>query len=131
MSAGACSSAGSRLQSPSPDSRFLALRFAAQEATDFGMTDDAVRRFTELRDQGSAEDEIARELRLPAEVVAALVKADAAQALAHKIAAGDEPMYPAPEPEQRVFDTRAGSSAVPLAVLVVVLLGTIVYALVR
>ena len=40
-------------------------------------------------------------------------------------------MYPAPEPGQRVFDTRSGSSAVPLAVLVVVLLGTIVYALVR
>jgi hypothetical protein len=131
MSAGACSSAGSRLQSPSPDSRFLALRFAAQDETDFGMNDDAVRRFIELRDQGMAEDQIAQELRLPGEVVTALVKADAAQALAHKIAAGEEPMYPIPEPEHRVFDTRSGSSAVPLAVLVVVLLGTIVYALVR
>ena len=119
------------MQSPSPDSRFLALRFAAQEATDFGMNDDAVRRFVELRDQGTTQDEIAQKLRLPGEVVEALVKADAAQVLAHKIAAGEEPMYPAPAPEQRVFDTRSGSSAVPLAVLVVVLLGTIVYALVR
>jgi hypothetical protein len=119
------------LQSPSPDSRFLALRFAAQEATDFGMNDDVVRRFAELRDQGTAEEEIARELGVDPDVVTALVKADAAQVLAHKIAAGEEPMYPAPAPEQRVFDTRSGSSAVPLAVLVVVLLGTIVYALVR
>jgi hypothetical protein len=119
------------LQSPSPDSRFLALRFAAQEATDFGMNDDAVRRFAELRDQGTAEDEIAQQLRLPGEVVAALVKADDAQALAHKIASGEEPMYPAPPPDERVFDTRSGSSTVPLAVLLVVLLGTIVYALVR
>jgi hypothetical protein len=119
------------LPSPSPDSRFLALRFAAQEATDFEMTDDAVRRFAELRDQGIAEDGIARELGVDADVVTALVKADDAQALAHRIAAGEEPMYPAPEPGQRVFDTRSGSSAVPLAVLVVVLLGAIVYALVR
>ena len=119
------------MQSPSPDSRFLALRFAAQEATDFGMNDDAVRRFVELRDQGRAQAEIAQELRRPGEVVEALVKADDAQALAHRIAAGEEPMYPAPEPGQRVFDTRSGSSAVPLAVLIVVLLGTIVYALVR
>jgi hypothetical protein len=119
------------LQSPSPDSRFLALRYAAQDATDFGMSDDAVRRFTELRDQGRAENQIAQQLRLPDEVVAALVKADDAQALARRIAAGEEPMYPVPEPEQRVFDTRLGSSAVPLAALMVVLLGTIVYALVR
>ena len=119
------------MQSPSPDSRFLALRFAAQEATDFGMNDDAVRRFAELRDQGMPEDEIARELGVDPEVVTALVQADAAQALAHRIAAGEEPMYPAPPPDQRVFDTRLGSSTVPLAVLLVVLLGTIVYALVR
>lgn len=94
------------------------------------MDDDRVRRFVELRDSGAADAEIARELRLPDEVVAALVKADEAQALAHRIAAGEEPMYPAPEPSQRVFDARSGSSAVPLAVLVIVLLGTIVYGLV-
>jgi hypothetical protein len=119
------------LPSPSPDSRFLALRFAAQEATDFGMSDDAVRRFVELRDQGAADADIAQDLRVPDDVVAALVKADHAQALARRIAAGDEPMYPAPGPEHRVFDTRSGSSAVPLAVLGVVLAGTIVYALLR
>jgi hypothetical protein len=119
------------LPSPSSDSRFLALRFAAQDATDFGMADEAVRRFVELRDGGAGEAEIAQELRVPDDVVAALVKADEAQALAHRIAQGDEPMYPAPEPEQRVFDARSGSSAVPLAVLLVVLVGTIVYALLR
>src|SRR5512138_87998 len=113
-SAGACSSAGSRLPSPSPDSRFLALRFAAQEATDFGMNDEAVRRFVELRDGGAGEAEIAAELRVPGEVAAALVKADEAQALAHRIAQGEEPMFPSPAPEHRVFDTRSGSSAVPL-----------------
>jgi hypothetical protein len=109
----------------------LALRFAAQEATDFGMDDAAVRRFAELRDGGAGDAEIAQELRLPGEVVAALVKADEAQALAHRIAAGEESMYPAPAPEHRVFDTRSGSSGVPLAVLIVVLLGVIVYALLR
>ena len=119
------------MPSPSPDSRFLALRFAAQDATDFGLSDDAVRRFAELRDRGAGETEIAQELRVPDDVVAALVKADAAQALAHRIAAGEEPMYPAPEPGQRVFDTRSGSSAVPLVMLIVVLLGVIVYAIVR
>jgi hypothetical protein len=119
------------LPSPSPDSRFLALRFAAQDATDFEMPDDAVRRFIGLRDGGASEPDIAAELGVEPEVVAALVKADDAQALAHRIAAGEEPMYPAPAPEQRVIDRRAGSSAVPIAVLIAVLLGVIVYALVR
>jgi hypothetical protein len=119
------------LPSPSPDSRFLALRFAAQEATDFAMKDEAVGRFVGLRDRGATAEEIGHELGVDAEVVDALVRADEAQALAHRIAAGEEPMYPAPEPEHRVFDTRSGSSAVPLAVLGVVLAGTIVYALVR
>jgi hypothetical protein len=40
-------------------------------------------------------------------------------------------MYPAPEPGQRVVDARSGSSAVPIAVLVIVLLGVIAYALLR
>ena len=119
------------MQSPSPDSRFLALRFAAQDATDFEMDDAAVRRFAELRDSGAPELEIAQELGVGVDVVAALVKADDAQALAHRIASGEEPMYPPPEPAQRVFDTRSGSSAVPMAVLVVVLVGVIVYALMR
>ena len=34
-----------------------------------------------------------------------------------QIASGEEPMYPAPPPDERVFDTRSGSSTVPLAVL--------------
>ena len=119
------------MPSPSPDSRFLALRFAAQDATDFGMGDDAVRRFIELRDAGAGEAAIAEELRIPADVAVELVRADDAQALAHRIAAGDEPMYPPPSAEDRVVDTRAGSALVPIAVLAVVLAGVIVYALVR
>lgn len=119
------------MPSPPPGSRFLALRFAGQDATDFGMTDDTVRRFVELRDAGVGETQIAERLGVDAEVTAALVKADEAQALAHRIAAGDEPMYPPPDPADRVVDTRAGSAWVPIAVLIVVFVGVIVYALVR
>lgn len=119
------------MPSPSPDSRFLALRFAAQDATDFGMADDQVRRFMQLRDEGAGEADIAEALGVEPEVVAELVKADGAQALAHRIATGDEPMYPPPAADQRVADMRSGSQAVPIAVLVLVLLGVIVYALVR
>jgi hypothetical protein len=95
------------------------------------MDDEKVRRFVELRDQTASDDAIAQELGVDADVVTALVKADDAQVVAHRIASGEESMYPTPEPSQRVIDARSGSSAVPLAVLVVVLLGTIVYALVR
>jgi uncharacterized membrane protein len=119
------------LPSPPPDSRFLALRFAGQDATDFSMTDATVRRFVEMRDAGAGEAEIAAGLGVPADVAAALVKADEAQALAHRIAAGDEPMYPPPDPADRVVDTRAGSAWVPIAALMIVLVGVIVYALVR
>jgi hypothetical protein len=119
------------LPSPPPDSRFLALRFAAQDATDFHLDDDAVRRFIELHDAGAGEDEIAAELGVEPVVVRALVRADAAQVVAHRIAAGDEPMYPAPEPADRVVDTRAGSSWVPFAAIVVALVGVIVWALAR
>jgi hypothetical protein len=119
------------LPSPSPDSRFLALRFAAQDATDFAMADDQIERFIALRDQGAGEAAIAESLGLEPEVVSELVKADGAQAVAHRIATGEEPMYPPPAPDQRVEDTRSGSQAVPIAVLVLVLLGVIVYALVR
>ena len=109
------------MPSPSPDSRFLALRFAAQDASDFAMSDDQVRRYMALRDGGAST----------AEIAIALVKADAAQELARRIAAGQEPMYPPPPPEDRVADFRLGSSRVPFAVLVLVLLGVIVYALAR
>lgn len=119
------------MPSPSPDSRFLALRFAAQDATDFGMGDDDVRRFIQLRDEGVGEAEIAEALGVEPEVVDALVKADGAQAVAHRIATGEESMYPMPEPEHRVSDVRSGSQAVPIAVVVLVLLGVIVYALAR
>jgi hypothetical protein len=116
---------------PPPDNRFLALRSAAQEATDFAMTDDAVRRFMQLRDAGESELDIARELDVDEEVVSQLVRADQSQAVAHRIAIGELEMYPAPEPGQQVVDARSGSSAVPIAVLVVVLLGVIAYALLR
>lgn len=95
------------------------------------MTDDTVRRFVELRDAGVSETQIAERLGVDAEIAAALVKADEAQALAHRIAAGDEPMYPPPDRADRVVDTRAGSAWVPIAALIVVLVGVIVYALVR
>jgi hypothetical protein len=119
------------LPSPSPDSRFLALRYAAQDATDFAMTDAAVRRFVELRDSGTDAAGIAEQLDVPLDVVTALIRADHAQALARRIAAGEEPMYPAPDPGDRVVDARAGSALVPVGVLALVLAGVIVYALVR
>jgi hypothetical protein len=119
------------MSQPPLDNRFLALRSAAQEATDFAMADDAVRRFIELRDAGESELEIAGELGLDADVVRQLVRADESQAVAHRIAIGELEMYPAPEPGQQVVDARSGSSAVPIAVLAVVLLGVILYALLR
>ncbi len=119
------------MSQPPPDNRFLALRSAAQEATDFAMSDDAVRRFMQLRDAGEPELDIARELDVDAEVVSQLVRADEAQAVAHRIAIGELEMYPAPEPGQEVVDARSGSSAVPIAVLVIVLLGVIAYGLLR
>ena len=119
------------MSQPPVDNRFLALRSAAQEATDFAMADEAVRRFIELRDAGRSELEIARELDVDAGVVRQLVRADESQAVAHRIAIGELEMYPAPEPGQQVVDARSGSSAVPIAVLVVVLLGVIAYGLLR
>ena len=95
------------------------------------MSDDQVRRYMALHDGGAGEDEIAAQLDVPPEVVSALVKADGAQALAGRIAAGDEPMYPPPGPGDRVTDLRSGSAWVPIGVLVLVLIGVIVYALAR
>jgi uncharacterized membrane protein len=119
------------MSQPPLDNRFLALRSAAQEASDDGMDDDAVRHFIELRDAGEPEDAIAAELGIDAEIARELVRADEAQEVAHRIAIGELEMYPPPEPGQEVIDTRSGSSAVPIAVLVLVLIGVIVYALVR
>ena len=115
----------------SPDNRFLALRSAAQDASDFTLGDDGVTRFIELRDAGADPAEMAEQLGVEPEVVAELVRADEAQALAHRIATGEEPMYPIPPPEQRVTDTRAGSEWLPIALVVGLLLAAIVYALVR
>jgi hypothetical protein len=116
---------------PAPDSRFLALRFAGQEATDFRFPDTAVERFIALRDAGADDAAIAAELHVEADVVHALVRADAAQATAHRIATGAEPMYPPPEPHERVNDARAGTAWVPLGILIVVLVAAAVYALGR
>ena len=57
-----CSSGGSMSQSPPLDNRLLALRSAAQEATDFALGDDQVRRFMALRDAGTGDDEIAAQM---------------------------------------------------------------------
>ena len=95
------------------------------------MSDDQVRRYMALRDGGASALDIAEQLEIPNEVAAELVKADAAQELAGRIAAGEEPMYPSPDPVDRVADQRLGSSAVPIAVVILVLLGVIVYALAR
>jgi hypothetical protein len=118
-------------QSPPPDNRLLALRSAAQEASDFAVGDDQVRQFMALRDAGTEHDQIAAQMQLDPEIVTELVRADEAQAVAHRIAIGELPMYPPPQPGEGVQDVRSGSLAMPLAVLMVVLVGVIVYAVVR
>jgi hypothetical protein len=118
-------------QQQPPDNRFFTLRAAGQDATEFSLSDDGVRRYMELRDAGQEADEIARQLFVKPEVVQALIRADESFGVAHRIATGELPMYPAPEPDQRVIDARSGSSAVPIVLLVLLLLGVIVYALVR
>jgi hypothetical protein len=117
--------------SPPPGSRFLAIRFAGQDATDFHISDETVGRFIELRDAGDDAASIATALGLDQPVVLELVHADEAQALARRIAAGDEPMYPIPAPEHQVIDTRAGSSAVPIAIVIALLVAVVVYAVAR
>jgi hypothetical protein len=118
-------------QSPPPDNRLLALRSAAQEASDFALGDDQVRQFMALRDAGTNNAGIGERMQLDPEIVAELVRADEAQAVAHRIAVGELPMYPPPEPGEGVQDVRSGSLAMPLAVLMVVLVGVIVYGLSR
>ena len=65
-------------QSPPPDNRLLALRSAAQEASDFALGDDQVRRFMALRDASASDDEIAAEMELDPEIVTELARADEA-----------------------------------------------------
>jgi hypothetical protein len=60
-----------------------------------------------------------------------LIAADESYAVAHRIATGELPMYPPPEPGQQVVDARAGSDWIPIAVLIAVLLGVIALALLR
>src|SRR5262249_58441873 len=87
-----------RVPPPQRDNRFLALRAAGQDATDEQLTDAAVERFLELRDEGADPAAIGSELELEPEVVAELVAADESYAVAHRIATGQEQMYPPPGP---------------------------------
>jgi hypothetical protein len=113
--------------SPSPDNRFLAVRYAAQDSDEFRLEDVAVRRFLELRDEGASNEQIGSELGLDAAAVKELVHADEAQALAHRIAIGEEPKYPAPSPDEQIVDGRSGSSVVPMIILAIVLIGGLIY----
>src|SRR3954447_24015655 len=64
------------------DTRLLALRHAAQEASDFTMGDAGVRRFMTLRDRGASPDEMAADLGVEPDLVAALVRARGGQGAA-------------------------------------------------
>jgi hypothetical protein len=116
---------------PQRDNRFLALRAAGLDATDDQFPDSAVERFLELRDAGAQADAIGRELELEPQVVEELVAADESYAVAHRIATGQEQMYPPPGPDDRVLDTRAGSSVVPVVILIGALVLVIAYAILR
>jgi|1186.fasta_scaffold13025_3 hypothetical protein len=118
-------------QSPRLDNRFMALRAAGLDLEDVTVDDDQVREFIRLRDEGADRARIAYEMTLDPDAVDELIRADESYAVAHRIAAGEEPMYPVPEPDQRVVDARAGSLGVPVAVLILVLAGVIVYGLLR
>jgi len=118
-------------QPPPRDNRFLALRAAALDLEEATVDDDQVRQFMRLRDEGGDRARIAYEMSLDPDAVDELISADESYAVAHRIARGDEPMYPVPEPDQRVVDARAGSLGVPIAVLILVLVGVIVYGLLR
>ncbi len=109
----------------------MAVRYAVRESTEFDLSDDGVRRFMALRDEGRSDAEIATELELDPEFVGELVSADKAQAVAHRIATGEEPMYPAPPPGEQMVDTRSGSLVVPGIVLALVLVVAGLFALLR
>jgi len=115
---GRSSSGGWTLPSPSPDNRLIAIRSALQDATEFTAGDDTARRFMALRDAGADRTEICATLGLEPEVVDELVRADEGYTTAHRIATGEEPMYPLPDPSDQVVDTRGGSAMVPVFVLV-------------
>jgi hypothetical protein len=115
------------LPSQSPDNRLIAIRSALQEATEFTAGDDVVRRFMALRDGGADRTEIAATLGLEPEAVDELIKADEGYTVAHRIATGEEPMYPLPEPADRVVDTRSGTALVPVLVIVLLVVLAGVY----
>ena len=117
--------------SPSPDNRFLAVRYAVRESDEFSLSDDGVRSFIALRDEGRNAGEIGSQLGLDPEAVAALITADEAQAVAHRIATGEEPMYPPPPPGKELIDNRSGSATVPLIALAAIFVLILLYLAVR
>ena len=106
------------MPSPSPDNRLIAIRAALQDATEFTAGDDVARRFMALRDAGADKSEICATLGLEPEAVDELVRADEGYTTAHRIATGEEPMYPLPDPSTQVVDTRGGAALVPVLVIV-------------
>ena len=106
------------MPSPSPDNRLIAIRAALQDASEFTAGDDVVRRFIGLRDSGADRSEISATLGLEPEVVDELIRADEGYATAHKIATGEEPMYPLPDASTRVVDNRSGTAIVPVVAIV-------------
>ena len=109
----------------------MTVRAAGQDATDFSLPDATVSRFLELRDAGAAAAEIGLALELDGELVDELVRADESWQVAHRIATGELPMYPPPEPHQRVIDTRMGNELVPIVVVLVIVVAAIAYGLLR
>jgi hypothetical protein len=71
-------------------------------------------------------------LGLEPEVVDELIRADEGYATAHRIATGEEPMYPLPDASSQVIDTRGGSALVPVVVLVFLfVLGAVIFVATR
>ena len=117
--------------SPSPDNRFLAVRYAVRESDEISLSDDGVRSFMALRDEGRSAAEIGSQLGLDPEAVAELITADEAQAVAHRIATGEEPMYPPPPPGKELIDSRSGSATVPLIALAAIFILILLYLALR
>ncbi len=109
----------------------MAVRYVVRESEELTLSDDGVRRFLALRDEGRSASEIGSELGLEPEAVSELVKADEAQAVAHRIATGEEPMYPVPGPGEQIVDTRSGSATVPLIALGVIFVIILIYLALR
>jgi len=119
------------LPSPSPDNRLIAIRSALQDATEFTADDDVARRFMALRDGGADRQEMAASLGLEPEAVDELIKADEGYATAHRIATGEEPMYPLPDASNQVVDTRSGTALIPIVVIVLLIVFAAAYFVAR